>query len=68
MALFVSLLLTTSVIMAAGCTKKEEAPKPAAEVVKPPEIEKKAEETKAEKTAKPGETAKPTETPAPEKK
>ena len=68
LALFVSLLFATSVIMAAGCAKKEEAPKPAAEAVKPPEPEKKAEETKPEETAKPGETAKPAETPAPEKK
>ncbi len=55
-ALFVALLFATSVIVAAGCAKKEEPAKPAAEAVKPPEAEKKAEE------AKPGEAAKPAET------
>jgi len=51
-ALFVALLFATSVIVAAGCAKKEEPAKPAAEQVKPaepakaPEPEKKAEEVK----------------------
>ena len=67
LALFVSLLFATSVIMAAGCAKKEEAPKPAAEAVKPQKLEE-SRRNKARKTAKPGETAKPAETPAPGKK
>lgn len=51
-ALFVALLFATSVIVAAGCAKKEEPAKPAAESAKPaepakaPEPEKKAEEVK----------------------
>ena len=51
-ALFVALLFATSVIVAAGCAKKEEPAKPAEEVAKPaepakaPEPEKKAEEVK----------------------
>jgi hypothetical protein len=50
--LFVALLFATSVIVAAGCAKKEEPAKPAAEPAKPaepakaPEPEKKAEEVK----------------------
>lgn len=56
-ALFVALLFATSVIVAAGCAKKEEPAKPAA-----PAPEKKAEEAKPE-AAKPAEPAK-----APEKK
>jgi len=50
--LFVCLLFTTAVLMAVGCSQKEEPTKPAAEVAKLPEPEKKAE------GAKPGE-AKP---------
>jgi hypothetical protein len=56
-ALFVALLFATSMIVAAGCAKKEEPAKPAAEVAKPaepakaPEGEKKAEETKPAETA-----------------
>jgi hypothetical protein len=51
-ALFVALLFATSVIVAAGCAKKEEPAKPAEEAAKPaepakaPEPEKKAEEVK----------------------
>ncbi|MGD0624496.1 MAG: hypothetical protein ABSB32_07765 [Thermodesulfobacteriota bacterium] len=51
-ALFVALLFATSVIVAAGCAKKEEPAKPAAEPAKvaepakAPEPEKKAEEVK----------------------
>jgi len=41
--LFVCLLFATAVLMAGGCSKKEEPTKPAAEVAKPPEPEKKAE-------------------------
>jgi hypothetical protein len=66
--LLVALLFATSMIVVAGCSKKEEAPKPAAEAVKAPEAEKKAEEAKPAEAAKPGEAAKPAETPAPEKK
>ena len=58
--LFVCLLFATTVLVAGGCSKKEEPAKPAAEVAKPAEPEKKAEGTK------PAE-AKPTET-TPEKK
>jgi len=58
--LFVCLLFATTVLVAGGCSKKEEPAKPAAEVAKPAEPEKKAEE------AKPAE-AKPAET-TPEKK
>jgi len=68
LASFVGLLFATSLIVASGCSKKEEAPKPAAEAVKPPEPEKKAEEAKPEEEAKPGEAAKPAEAPVPEKK
>ncbi len=45
-ALFVCLLFATAVLMAGGCSKKEEPTKPAAEVAKPPEPEKKAEEAR----------------------
>jgi len=51
-ALFVCLLFATSLIVAAGCAKKEEPAKPAAEPAKvaepakAPEPEKKAEEAK----------------------
>jgi len=41
-----------SVIVAAGCSKKEEPAKPAAEAVKRPEPEKKAEEAKPAQEAK----------------
>ena len=58
--LFVCLVFAMTVLVSGGCSKKEEPTKPAAEVAKPAEPEKKAEE------AKPAE-AKPAET-APEKK
>jgi hypothetical protein len=58
--LFVCLVFAMTVLVAGGCSKKEEPAKPAAEVVKPAEPEKKADE------AKPAE-AKPAET-TPEKK
>ena len=54
--LFVCLLFATTVLVAGGCSKKEEPTKPAAEVAKPAEPEKKAEETKPAE-AKPAETA-----------
>jgi hypothetical protein len=67
-ALFVCLLFATSLMVAAGCAKKEEPVKPAAEAVKPAEPEKKAEETKTTTTttttteaAKPGEAPKAAE-------
>ena len=41
LALFEGLLFATSLIVASGCSKKEEAPKPAAEAVKAPVPEKK---------------------------
>jgi len=44
--LFVCLLFTTAVLMAGGCSKREEPTKPAAEVAKLPEPEKKAEGAK----------------------
>ena len=44
--LFLCLFFATAVLMAGGCSKKEEPTKPAAEVAKPPEPEKKAEEAK----------------------
>jgi len=51
MTLFVCLLFATSLIVVAGCAKKEEPAKPAApakvaEPAKAPEPEKKAEEAK----------------------
>ena len=63
--LFVCLLFAMSVLVVAGCAKKEEPAKPAAEVAKPAEPEKKAEEAKPGE-AKPAEAA-PAEK-APEKK
>ena len=41
--LFVCLLFTTAVLMAEGCSKREDPTKPIAKVVKPSEPEKKAE-------------------------
>ena len=61
-ALFVCVLFATSLIVAAGCAKKEEPAKPAAEPAKvaepakAPEPEKKAEEAKPAET-KPAEKA-----------
>lgn len=66
-ALFVCLLFATSLMLAAGCAKKEEPAKPAAEAVKPPEPEKKAEEVKPGEV-KPGEAAKAPEAPKPPEK
>ena len=57
--------MAASMIASGGCSKKEEAPKPAAEAVKPPEAEKKAEEVKPGEVAKASEAAKPVEAPAP---
>jgi hypothetical protein len=62
-ALFVALLFATSMIVAAGCAKKEEPAKPAAEPAKPAEPAKAPEPEKKDETAKPAEPAK-----APEKK
>lgn len=64
--LFVCLLFATSVLLAAGCAKKEEPAKPAAEPAKPAEQVKPAEPEKKAEEAKPAE-AKPAEK-APEKK
>jgi hypothetical protein len=64
--LFVCLLFATSLLMVAGCAKKEEPVKPAAEAVKPAEPAKPAEPEKKAEEAKPAET-KPAEK-APEKK
>jgi type IV secretory pathway VirB10-like protein len=69
-SLFVCLLFATSVLVAAGCSKKEEPAKPAAEPAKPAEQVKPAEPEKKAEEAKPAETkpeAKPEEK-APEKK
>jgi hypothetical protein len=44
--LFVCLLFTTAVLITVGCSQKEEPTKPAAEVAKLPEPEKKAEGAK----------------------
>jgi hypothetical protein len=70
--LLVCVLFATSLIMVAGCAKKEEPPKPEpakAEPAKVAEPEKKAEEAKPGEAAKPGEPAKPAEpAKAPEKK
>jgi len=44
--LFVFLLFATALLIAGGCSKKEEPTKPAAKVVKPSEPEKKAEGAK----------------------
>ena len=69
LTLLVCLLFATSVIVAAGCAKKEEPAKPAAEPAKAPEPEKKAEEAKPGEPAKAPEAAKPAEpAKAPEKK
>jgi outer membrane biosynthesis protein TonB len=65
-ALFVALLFATSVIVAAGCAKKEEPAKPAVEPAKPAEPVKPAEPAKAPEPEKKPE-AKPMEK-APEKK
>ena len=65
LALFAALFFAASIIVAGGCSKKEEAPKPAAETGKPPEPEKKAEEMKPGEAAKASEVAKPAEAPAP---
>jgi len=54
--LFVCLVFAVTVLVGAGCSKKEEPAKPAAEAVKPAEPEKKAEEVKPAE-AKPAETA-----------
>ncbi len=54
--LCVCLVFGMTVLVAAGCSKKEEPAKPAAEVAKPAEPEKKAEEAKPAE-AKPAETA-----------
>jgi hypothetical protein len=54
--LFVCLVFAMTVLWVAGCSKKEEPAKPAAEVAKPAEPEKKAEEVKPAE-AKPAETA-----------
>jgi hypothetical protein len=59
-ALFVCLLFATSLIVAAGCAKKEEPAKPAvkpAEPAKAPEPAKPAEPAKAPEPAKPAEKA-----------
>ncbi len=67
-ALFVCLLFATSLVVAAGCAKKEEPAKPAAEPAKAPEPEKKAEEKTTTTTTTTTDT-KPAEAPtAPEKK
>jgi outer membrane biosynthesis protein TonB len=60
-ALFVALLFATSVIVAAGCAKKEEPAKPAAEPAKPAEPAKAPEPEKKPEAAKPAEPAKPPE-------
>jgi ketosteroid isomerase-like protein len=44
--LFVCLLFATAFLIAGGCSKKEEPTKPAGEVARPPEPEKKAEGAK----------------------
>ena len=54
--LFVCLLFATAILGAGGCSKKEEPVKPAADVAKLAEPEKKAEETKPAE-AKPAEAA-----------
>jgi len=64
--LFVCLLFALSIIAVAGCAKKEEPAKPAAEAVKPAEPPKAAEPEKKAEEAKPAETQ-PAEK-APEKK
>ncbi len=46
-------------IVASGCSKKEGAPKPAAEAVQTPEVEKKAEDAEPEEAAGPSETPPP---------
>ena len=48
--LFVSLLFATALLMAEGCSNKEEPTKPAAKVVKPSEPEEKAEGAKPAET------------------
>ena len=53
--LVVCLVFAMTILVAGGCSKKEEPAKPAAEVTKPAEPEKKAEETKPAE-AKPAET------------
>jgi flagellar basal body L-ring protein FlgH len=66
LALFVAMLFATSMIVAAGCAKKEEPAKPAVEQAKPAEPTEPAKAPEAEKKA---EEAKPAEkAPAAEKK
>jgi hypothetical protein len=65
-ALFVCLLFATSLIVAAGCAKKEEPAKPAAEPAKVAEPAKAPEPAKPAEPAKAPEPAKPAEK-APEK-
>ena len=62
LSLLFVLMLATSIIVAAGCSSKEELAKPAEEVAKAPEPEKKAEEVRPE------EKTNPSEAPAPGKK
>ena len=57
LTLLVCLLFATSVIVAAGCAKKEEPAKPAAELAKPAEPAKAAEPEKKSEEAKPAEKA-----------
>lgn len=69
-ALVVCLLFATSILVGAGCAKKEEPAKPAAEPAKPPEAVKPAEPEKKPEEAKPSETKPMEKAPekAPEKK
>ena len=56
-ALFVCLLFAMSLIVAAGCAKKEEPAKPAVQPAKPAEPVKAAEPEKKAEEAKPAEKA-----------
>lgn len=51
-ALLSALIIATSIILVAGCSKKEEPIKPDEEVAKAPEPGRKAEHSKPEEAAK----------------
>jgi hypothetical protein len=56
-ALFSALIIATSIILVAGCSKKEDPVKPDEEMAKAPEPGRKAEHSKPEETAKASEAS-----------
>lgn len=53
---FSALILATSIVLVAGCSKKEKPVKPDEEMAKAPDAGKKAEHAKPEEAAKASET------------